>query len=397
MSGVLDVDAIMEQTFPITGTCDARFAAVREVFAQNAIAFGETGAGLSITVDGRTVVDLCGGWRDAARTRPWTPDTLANVYSTTKGMTALCAHRLADAGEIDLDAPVARYWPEFAAAGKAELPVRDLLSHRAGLPAVAAPLPPDALYHWDIMTDALAAQSPWWRPGTRHGYHGLTFGHLVGEVIRRVTGKSVGTCFRETIAGPHGIDFHIGTPARLDERVADLIPAQPSAEQMAFVAQVLADPESMHAKLLTNPVLVMEDVNTRAWRAAEVPAANGHGSARALARIYGALACSGRAGHPEVLSSAGLERCWAEQSNGPDAVMPQHTRFSLGFMLSTPTERFGPSPHSFGHGGMGGSMAFADPDRGIGFAYVPNEMHMGFWLIDPRAAELIRALYEVVD
>ncbi|MCK6554162.1 beta-lactamase family protein [Candidatus Binatia bacterium] len=387
----------MEKSFPISGDCDARFAAVREAFSRNAATHGETGAALAITIDGRSVVDLCGGWRDAARTQPWTPDTLANVYSTTKGMTALCAHRLVDAARLDPDAPVDRYWPEFAAAGKAGLPVRYLLDHRAGLPAIAAPLPADALLRWETMTAALAAQEPWWEPGTRHGYHGLTFGHLVGEVVRRVTGQSVGAYFRETIAGPFDVDFHFGTPPAFDARTADLIPATPSAEQMAYVAQVLAEPESMQAKLLTNPVLVIEDVNTRAWRAAEVPAANGHATARALARIYGALACSGRAGHTPVLSGEGLERCWRVQSDGPDAMMPQHTRFSLGFMLSTPTERLGPSPRGFGHGGMGGSMAFADPDRGLGFGYVPNEMHMGFWLVDPRAAALIGALYDALD
>jgi len=209
----------------VQGSCDARFRRVREVFAEQAANPEELGAAVAVTIEGHSVVDLFAGTADAARTRPWTGDTLVNLFSTTKGMTALCAHRLADQGKLDLDAPVARYWPEFAQADKDRIPVRWLLDHSAGLPAVEAPLPPQALYDWTAMTEALAAQAPWWEPGTQHGYHAMSFGWLVGEVVRRVSGKSLGQTFRDEIAGPLGADFAIGAPPELDARIAELVPA----------------------------------------------------------------------------------------------------------------------------------------------------------------------------
>jgi CubicO group peptidase (beta-lactamase class C family) len=194
----------------IHGTCDPRFAAVRDVFLANFAEDDEIGAAVAVVVDGKTVVDLWAGWADPDRTRPWQRDTIANVYSCTKGMTALCLHRLVEQGRVDLDAPVARYWPEFAQAGKEGIPVRWLLSHRAGLAAVKPMLPAEALYDWDAMVAALAAETPWWEPGTKHGYHAVTFGWLVGEVVKRVSGKSLGSYFRDEVAGPLGVDFHIG-------------------------------------------------------------------------------------------------------------------------------------------------------------------------------------------
>lgn len=381
--------------FPVQGTCDPRFAAVRAAFVQNAAVFGETGAALAITLDGIPVVDLWAGYIDAARTQPWQRESIVNVYSTTKGMTALCAHRLVDQGRLDLDAPVARYWPEFAASGKADLPVRLLLSHQAGLAAVRQPLMPDALYDWDTMTAALASQSPWWEPGTKHGYHALTFGWLVGEVVRRISGKRVGTFFREEIAEPLAIDFHIGLPEEHEARVAPLIPPPlPTPEQITLFSEILKDPESLMAKAFINPVLPPDAVNSRAWRAAEIPAANGHTNARALARVYGALACGGRLDGTRVLRAETIEHALTQQADGPDALLPLHTCFALGFMLSTPQEKMGPNPRTFGHGGMGGSMAFADPDAHLGFGYVMNEMHLGLWLIDPRPAAISTALYD---
>src|ERR1700691_1767905 len=214
----------------IEGTCDARFARVREAFADNFASRRETGASLAIALDGRLVADLWGGWTDKARTRPWTRDTIVNVYSTTKGLPAICAHRLAGEDRLDLDAPGAKYWPEFAASGKHRIPVRALLNHRAGLPAIRKPLVPEDLYDWRTMTEALAAEEPWWDPGTRHGYHAITFGYLVGEVIRRITCKSVGNYFRDEIAVPLKIDAHIGLDAYDDGRVAEMIGAPPPAE-----------------------------------------------------------------------------------------------------------------------------------------------------------------------
>src|SRR5580700_9440573 len=192
---------------PIAGTCDPRFRKVREAFAANFETAGEIGASVAMYIDGKQVVDLWGGYADKARTKPWTRDTLVNIYSTTKGLAAMCAHRLVDQGKLDLDAPVAKYWPEFAQAGKDKLPVKYLLSHRAGLPAVRKILDGDALFNWTTMTTALAEQEPWWEPGTAHGYHAVTFGYLVGEVIRRITGKSPGTYLRDELAGPLDLDF----------------------------------------------------------------------------------------------------------------------------------------------------------------------------------------------
>jgi CubicO group peptidase (beta-lactamase class C family) len=384
----------MSENLRIQGTCDARFTRVRDTFAENFATFGETGAAVALYVDGRPVVDLWAGYADAARTQPWPRDAIVNVYSTTKGITAICAHRLVDQGRLDLDAPVAKYWPEFAQAGKADVPVRYLLSHRVGLAAVRRPLQPSDLYDWDTMCTALAEEEPWWKPGTRHGYHALTYGWLVGEVIRRITGQSVGSYFREEIAGPLGIDFHIGLPRAAEARTLDLIPPPPpSEEQISLFTEILKDLDSLLAKAFVNPPLAPDSVNTSEWRRAEIPAANGHTNARALARLYGALANGGALDGFRVLSQGAIDRAIEEQSDGPDAVLPLYTRFGLGFMRSTPQEKLGPNPRSFGHGGMGGSMAFADPDTRIGFGYVMNEMHMGLWLIDPRAVALIDAVY----
>jgi CubicO group peptidase (beta-lactamase class C family) len=380
----------------IHGTCDPRFKRVQEVFAAHFAQGEETGASLSAVIDGKTVIDLWAGHADAARTRPWQRDSIVNVYSTTKGITALAALRLVERGQLDLDAPVARYWPEFAQAGKATLPVRWLLSHRAGLPAVQMPLPPEALYSWQAMTEALAAQKPWWTPGTRHGYHALTYGWLVGEVIRRITGVSVGEYVRREIAGPLGVDFEIGFGPGLDARVAELIwpPIDPSVPNM--FAELIKDPESVAAKAFMNPPFAPEMANSRAWRAAELPAANGHTNARSLARIYGALARGGTQDGVALLRPETIARAWVEQSNGPDAVMPLVTRIGLGFFISTDTEKLGPNPRSFGHGGAGGSLGFADPDTKLGFGYAMNQMKNGIWLIDPRPKALYGALYDAL-
>jgi len=378
----------------IEGICDRRFEPLREAFAENFVTYGETGAAVAVMRDGALVVDLWAGHVDTARTQPWERDTIANVYSTTKGMTAICAHRLVDQGRLDLDAPVSKYWPEFGQNGKAHLPVHYLLSHRAGMAAVRRQLPPTAAFEWDTMTTTLAEQEPWWEPGTKHGYHALTYGWLVGEVVRRISGKSLGTFFRDEVAQPLGVDFHIGLSEADDGRVAPLIPPPPpTAEQLDMLAEILRDPDSLLAKSLINPPILPETANTREWRAAEIPAANGHGNARALARVYGALAAGGTVDGTRVLSQASIERALGEQADGPDAILPLHTRFGLGFQLSTPYEKLGPNPRMFGHGGMGGSMAFADPDTGLGFGYVMNEMHTGIYLIDPRAAALSAALY----
>ncbi len=379
----------------IEGSCDPRFNRVKDAFAENFEKRSEVGAATAVMLDGKTVVDLWAGHADKAKTRPWTRDTLVNVYSTTKGVTAICAHRLADKGLLDIDAPVVKYWPEFAQAGKDKLPVRFLLSHRAGLAAIRKMLDEDALFNWNTMTTALAEQEPWWVPGTKHGYHALTFGWLVGEVIRRITGKTPGVYLRDEIARPLGADFHIGLAAKDDARTADMIAAPPPAPgEPNLFADIMKDPESMAAKAFMNPPGGMRPgvVNTREWRGAEIPAANGHGTARSLAQLYGALARGGELNGVRVMSKDEIAKCSIEQSNGPDALLMLNTRFSLGFMMSQPGASLGPNPKSFGHPGAGGSLGYADPEAKIGFGYTMNKMQTSL-LIDPRATALIDAVY----
>jgi CubicO group peptidase (beta-lactamase class C family) len=388
----------MADSIQIHGTCDPRFERVRTTFREAFESGAEVGAAVCVNVEGETVVDLWAGWADAERSRAWERDTLVNVYSTTKGITALAAHRLVDEGRLDLDAPVADYWPEFAAAGKQELPVRYLLSHRAGLAAVRKPLAPGAIYEWETMTAALAEQEPWWKPGTAHGYHAMTFGWLVGEVVRRIAGRSVGTYVREEIGEPLGVEFHIGCGPELDARIAELIqgPFHVPEEGPAFdlVKEIIAHPESLLARAFANPpIMDLAIPNGRDWRAAEIPAANGHTNAASLARIYGALALGGEIDGVRVLGREGIERARTEQSNGPDEVLPLRTRLGLGFFMPTEEEPLGPNPRVFGHAGAGGSYGQADPESRMGFGYVMNHMHLGLWLVDPRARALLAAVY----
>jgi CubicO group peptidase (beta-lactamase class C family) len=376
----------------IHGHCDERFAAVREAF-EASFASGEVGAAVAVHHGGALVVDLWGGSKDAAGTQPWERDTIVNVYSTTKGMTALCAHRLVEEGRLDLDAPVAAYWPEFAAAGKENLPVRYLLSHQAGLPAVKAPLPADALYDWDGMCAALAAQAPWWEPGTRHGYHALTFGYLIGEIVRRIDGRSLGTYFREEIAAPLGLDFHIGLPESEHERVADMIPA-PSAGDPSqdMLAKFMEDAGEMTGLAFNNPKPGKDAMNTKAWRTAEIPAGNGHGDARSLARVYGCLASGGALDGVRLLAPESIAQARTEQAMGPDAVlMGMPMRFGLGFMLRQDFMPLGSHESAFGHPGAGGSIGYADPELGLGFGYVMNQMQQGM-AGDVRGWSLIAAV-----
>ena len=374
----------------VQGRCDPRFAGVRDAFAASFAAGREVGASFAATVDGRFVVDLWGGHADAARTRPWREDTIVNVFSTTKAMTAAAAHVLVERGLLDVDAPVGRYWPEFAGEQKDAISVRHLLCHQAGLAALRERFPTEILYDWTRMTSALAAEAPWWEPGTASGYHAVTFGYLVGEVVRRITGRTPGRFFRDEIAGPLGADFHIGLDAGDDRRVADMI--GPSAAERAAAGQAaVVDPESLLGKTLGNPPVTPEIANRPAWRRAEIPAANGHGNARSVARVMTALACGGRLDGVALVGPTTLARATEEQWYGKDLVLGFPMRWGLGFMLSSPTLQLG-GPHAFGHGGWGGSLGIADPDARVAWSYVMNKMSPGT-TGDSRAAGPIAALY----
>jgi CubicO group peptidase (beta-lactamase class C family) len=375
----------------VEGECDPRFAGVRDAFRASFDAGREVGASFAATMDGRVVVDLWGGHADAAGTRPWRRDTIVNVFSTTKAMTALCAHLLVDRGRLDLDAPVARYWPEFAVAGKETLPVRHLLTHQAGLAALHARLPTEALYDWACMTDALAAEAPWWEPGSASGYHAVTFGYLVGEVIRRITGRTLGAFFRDEVAGPLGADFHIGLAASEDGRVAEMIGPKPEELAAAGAAATL-DPESLLGKVMGNPAVSPDVANRTAWRRAEIPAANGHGNARSVARVMTALACGGTLDGVRLLGAETLSNATEEQWFGNDLVLGLPMRWGLGFMLAHAGLPLGPSSRAFGHGGWGGSLGIADPDARVAWAYVMNKMTPGT-TGDSRAAAPVAALY----
>ncbi len=387
----------MEPT-EIHGSCDGRFSRVREAFAENFASRGEVGAGVCVRVGGRTVVDLWGGLGDARAAKPWTEDTLVMVFSATKGATAIAAHHLAARGALDIDAPVARYWPEFAAGGKSAVPVRQLLNHRAGLPAIAKPMPDDTLLDWQAMTAALAEQTPWWEPGSAHGYHAITSGFLIGEVVRRISGKSLGTFFRDALAGPLGLDFWIGLPEAHEPRVARLIPAPLPTETTPFFS-ALVNRSSLTNRAFLNPPTLMKapGMQARTTRAAEIPAANGMATARALAGLYAPLACGGKLGAVELVDADTLERMAAVESDGPDRVLLTRTRFSLGFMKTMDNRpndsvRLGPSPRAFGHVGAGGSLGMADPDAGVAFGYVMNQMGPGV-LLNPRGQSLVDAVY----
>jgi CubicO group peptidase (beta-lactamase class C family) len=396
----------------VHGTIAPGFEGVREAFAANFAEHGEVGAAVSVVIDGRTVVDLWGGVADAATGAPYGEDTLQLVFSSTKGATALCASLLAQRGDLDVDAPVASYWPEFAQAGKGEIPVRWLLTHEAGLPFVDAPLELEDLLAWGPAVDALAAMAPVWQPGTAHGYHAVTYGWLVGEVVRRITGRSLGAFFADEVAGPLGLEYWIGLPEDQQARVAPLTSrglqrsgGGGDGEGRGFDALVasldqLLGPDSLALRALggsvTLPLVVTDGVfNRPEVRAAELPACNGVTNARSLARMYAATVgpVEGSDAGP-LLSADQMAAAATPQTSGSDQVLILDTTFGLGFMISSPFSPYG-GPRAFGHSGAGGSVGFADPEHGIGFGYVMNRM-MANLSGDPRSRGLIVALYEAL-
>jgi CubicO group peptidase (beta-lactamase class C family) len=388
------------------GTCEPRFAGVREEFERNFAERGEVGASVCVIVDGETVVDLWGGSAAPDSGQSWTADTIGNVWSATKGATALCAHILASRGELDLNAPVVTYWPEFGKHGKDVILVRHLLSHQAGLPAVRQPLPPGAFYNWDLMADALANEEPFWQPGTRNGYHGLTFGFLVGEVVRRISGRSLGTFFRDEVAGPLGLDFWLGLPESEEGRVAPTIPAPlpgPGDPVPSLYVAAFTDPTSVQGLMLANSggyMTIPGESDSRAAHAAVMGAIGGITNARGLAGMY----------RPLALGGAGLVS--AEQlrlmgtivaATSIDAVLLVPSRWALGFVKTIDNRYLPPadqegmflSEEAFGHPGMGGSLGFADPRARLSFGYTMNRQGTGLG-VNERGQSLVDAVYRVL-
>jgi CubicO group peptidase (beta-lactamase class C family) len=372
----------------IHGTCAAGYEPVREAFAENFAERDEIGASVAVAAGGETVVNLWAGWADPGRTREWQEDTLTNVWSTTKAMTSLCAHILIDRGELDQDAPVARYWPEFAAAGKAEIPVRWIMGHKSGLTGLAVPVSVEDYYDWEKITDLLARQEPLFPPGSTTGYQAMTFGFLVGEVIRRITGQTCGTFFASEIAGPLGADFHIGLPGTELDRCSELQGVRPSADEQSALAQAFANAGPAAQAALLNPLLTGDEANADDWRMAELPAANGHGTALGLVTVYGTLAD----GSDRLISAKTLQLARTGQGRFTDLVLGFPLEWGLGVSLSGPEGHFGPNPAAFGHDGFGGSTVGADPEAGVAFAYVMNRMGLGL-ADDPRKMALIDAIY----
>jgi len=377
----------------VHGHVEPGFDAVREAFATNFTRHGDVGAACAVYHRGRLVIDVWAGLADREEARPWAHDTLQLVFSSTKGMAATCVLRLVERGLVDLDAPIARYWPEFAAAGKAAIPVRWALCHKAGVAAIDARLTLDEVLAWDPVVAAIAAQTPNWEPGTKHGYHARSYGWILGELVRRVTGRTLGRFFADEIAAPLGLEFWIGLPESEEARIATLIPApEPEDPQVRAFLERQMGPDTLVGRVLNGPSdLFRYDTrwNRRAIHAAEMPSSNGIGTARAIARMYAALA--GEIDGVRLLRPETIALARTVQSDGADAVIGLPTRFGLGFMLP-PILSPAAAPTAFGHPGAGGSLGFADPEAELGFGYVMNQMAPAV-APDLRSYRLVEAVY----
>jgi CubicO group peptidase (beta-lactamase class C family) len=366
------------------GTCDERFNSVRDVLTTNLNNGQDVGASVAVIIDGEMVVDLWGGVTDTETQAPWERDTIINVWSTTKTMAAISVLVLADRGEVDLYAPVADYWPEFKANGKEGVLVRHCMSHTAGLAGWDPPISVEEMYDWDRATSVLAAQAPWWEPGTASGYHAVTQGYLLGEIVRRVTGKTIGTFFAEEIAGPIGADFHIGTPPACDSRIARVIPPPEAITPDGL------DPDSVVAKTFGSITggLGAELSWTEAWRRAEIPAANGHGNARSVAQVQSAISNGGvAAGGTKLMSPDTIEQIFDVQAQGTDLVLGVPMKLGIGYGLTGAEIPLSPNKACF-WGGWGGSIVVNDLDKHMTVAYVMNRMGEGT-TGDIRGASLV--------
>ena len=378
---------------PLGGMCEGRFESLRELFAERLTSGDELGASLAVNVDGEVVVDLWGGWVNEARTQPWAENTITCVFSTTKTMTALAALLLVDRGELDLNASVATYWPEFAAAGKAEIRIRHILSHTSGVSGWEQPATIEDIYDWDKSTAMLAAQPPWWEPGTASGYHALTYGHLIGEVIRQITGQRLGEFFATEIARPLGADFHIGLPSSEFSRVSNLVaPNWPPTDLSRL------DGGGPAYKTVTGPNLDgnIEHSRTDDWKRAEIGAANGYGNARSVARIQSVVACGGEIDGLRLLSPKTIDRIFELQSDAVDLVLGVRLRIGIGYGLPwQDVLPFVPEGGICFGSGAGGSLVLVDTKRRLTFAWVMNRMTPCL-IIGPSAAALLKRVYEIV-
>ncbi|MEM7687865.1 MAG: serine hydrolase domain-containing protein [Pseudomonadota bacterium] len=368
----------------INGTCAPDFAPVKAAFEANFAQRGDIGASVAVSFEGEMVVDLWGGALARGKDAAWREDTIVNVWSTTKTMAALSLLVLADRGEIDFAAPVARYWPDFASAGKEGVTLAHVMSHQAGLSGMDTHVEGEALYDWDFMTRALAAQAPWWEPGTGSGYHALTQGYLQGEVVRRVTGQTLGAFFKHEIADPLCADFQIGVSENSRARIGALIPppARPS----------VPDDGSIAARTIANPKVDAAQCNERGWQEAEIPAANGHGNARSVVQVQTALANGGEAWGKRILSEEGARRVMEEQCRGVDHVLRTPTAFGLGYGINSELMPLAPNPNVCFWGGYGGSLILVDQDARMCVSYVMNRMEAGIQG-DERGLSIAMAAY----
>jgi CubicO group peptidase (beta-lactamase class C family) len=368
----------------VQGTCEPRYESVRATLAGQLDRGEDLGASVAVFVHGEPVVDVWGGWADAEKTRPWERDTITNVWSTTKTMTFLCALMLHDRGELDFHAPVATYWPEFAQAGKEKVLVRHVMGHTAGLSGWEEPLAAEQLADWDLCTQRLAAQAPWWEPGSGSGYHAVTQGYLIGEIVRRITGDTIGAWFAREVAKPLEADFHIGLPASEDHRVSNVIPPPP-IDFEGMEGQI----SELMIKTLTNPPLDASMAHHAWWRRAEIPAANGQGNARSVAAIQSIIAGKGEARGVRLLSAESTDAIFEVQAKGIDKVLGISERMGMGYGLSNPPEIPG-GPRTCYWGGYGGSVIIMDQDTELTVCYVMNRMESGL-VGDMRGTNIVAA------
>ncbi|NLF87450.1 beta-lactamase family protein [Candidatus Bathyarchaeota archaeon] len=384
-------------TIKINGFCETQFKKLEKTFQQNFTSGLEVGASISLTINGKYVIDVWAGHKDAAKTKPWEKNTIVPVFSSTKVMSNLCIHMLVDRGLVDLDQPVAKYWSEFAQNGKEELPIKYLLSHTSGVPGWDSLITQQDTYNWNKVTGLLAAQKPWWKPGTACGYHKFTQGYMVGELVRRVTGKPIRAFFTEEVAEPSRADFHLGLPIEYEAQEADIIPIFASDVQ-----SVLPPPGTISARVLTNPVLdpALSYVKSREWLEAEIPSGNGHGNARSMARIGSIIACGGTLDGKKYLSSTTLEATVKEQFYGLDLVLLRPVRWGLGWALPSEEAPFTPNwktRKACVGLGAGGSLVLMDLEKKLCFAYAMNSMSLKSFPNDIRTEKMCRVLYECLD